>query len=217
MNFADEYQGLRNSLVQELKEKGITDQAVLKAIGTIPRHQFFDSIFLHKAYKNIAFPIGSGQTISRPHTVAFQTELLQLKKGEKVLEIGTGSGYQSAVLVFLGAKLYTIERQYDLFKTTQFVFEKIGYIPEKFVWGDGYKGLPQQAPFDKIIVTAGAATLPEDLLLQLSVGGRMVIPLGEGKQIMTTFDRISEVDFVKKEYGTFEFVPMLSEKENYSL
>lgn len=212
MDFS-EHQGRRNFLVQELKTQGIKDPAVLKAIATIPRHKFFDSIFLHKAYKNIAFPIGSGQTISRPYTVAFQTELLQLKKREKVLEIGTGSGYQSAVLIFLGARLFTIERQNDLFKTTQFLLEKIGYIPEKMVWGDGYKGLPDYAPFDKIIVTAGAATLPEQLLLQLAIGGRMVIPLGKGTQIMTTFDRISQTDFVKEEHGEFGFVPMLEERE----
>ena len=170
---------------------------------------FLDSIFEEKAYQDIAFPIGAGQTISRPHTVAFQTELLQVSEGQKVLEIGTGSGYQSAVLVALRVELYTIERQQELFKKTQLFLSRIGYIPKKMLLGDGYKGYPAQAPYDRILVTAGAPEVPKELLAQLKVGGRLVIPIGKGEQIMTVFDRISPIEFSKQEYGTFGFVPML--------
>ena len=206
------HQGMRNLLVRQLTEREqypISDEKVLQAIRTIPRHLFLDSIFEEKAYQDIAFPIGAGQTISRPHTVAFQTELLQVSEGQKVLEIGTGSGYQSAVLVALRVELYTIERQQELFKKTQLFLSRIGYMPKKMLLGDGYKGYPAQAPYDRILVTAGAPEVPKELLAQLKVGGRLVIPIGKGEQIMTVFDRISPIEFSKQEYGTFGFVPML--------
>ncbi|WP_297980360.1 protein-L-isoaspartate(D-aspartate) O-methyltransferase [uncultured Capnocytophaga sp.] len=206
------HQGMRNLLARQLTEREqypISDEKVLQAIRTIPRHLFLDSIFEEKAYQDIAFPIGAGQTISRPHTVAFQTELLQVSEGQKVLEIGTGSGYQSAVLVALRVELYTIERQQELFKKTQLFLSRIGYIPKKMLLGDGYKGYPAQAPYDRILVTAGAPEVPKELLAQLKVGGRLVIPIGKGEQIMTVFDRISPIEFSKQEYGTFGFVPML--------
>lgn len=206
------HQGMRNLLARQLTEREqypISDERVLQAIRTIPRHLFLDSIFEEKAYQDIAFPIGAGQTISRPHTVAFQTELLQVSEGQKVLEIGTGSGYQSAVLVALRVELYTIERQQELFKKTQLFLSRIGYMPKKMLLGDGYKGYPAQAPYDRILVTAGAPEVPKELLAQLKVGGRLVIPIGKGEQIMTVFDRISPIEFSKQEYGTFGFVPML--------
>nr|WP_314603330.1 protein-L-isoaspartate(D-aspartate) O-methyltransferase [uncultured Capnocytophaga sp.] len=206
------HQGMRNLLARQLSEREqypISDEKVLQAIRTIPRHLFLDSIFEEKAYQDIAFPIGAGQTISRPHTVAFQTELLQVSEGQKVLEIGTGSGYQSAVLVALRVELYTIERQQELFKKTQLFLSRIGYMPKKMLLGDGYKGYPAQAPYDRILVTAGAPEVPKELLAQLKVGGRLVIPIGKGEQIMTVFDRISPIEFSKQEYGTFGFVPML--------
>lgn len=206
------HQGMRNLLARQLTEREqypISDEKVLQAIRTIPRHLFLDSIFEEKAYQDIAFPIGAGQTISRPHTVAFQTELLQVSEGQKVLEIGTGSGYQSAVLVALRVELYTIERQQELFKKTQLFLSRIGYMPKKMLLGDGYKGYPAQAPYDRILVTAGAPEVPKELLVQLKVGGRLVIPIGKGEQIMTVFDRISPIEFSKQEYGTFGFVPML--------
>ena len=206
------HQGMRNLLARQLTEREqypISDERVLQAIRTIPRHLFLDSIFEEKAYQDIAFPIGAGQTISRPHTVAFQTELLQVSEGQKVLEIGTGSGYKSAVLVALRVELYTIERQQELFKKTQLFLSRIGYIPKKMLLGDGYKGYPAQAPYDRILVTAGAPEVPKELLAQLKVGGRLVIPIGKGEQIMTVFDRISPIEFSKQEYGTFGFVPML--------
>ena len=206
------HQGMRNLLALQLTEREqdpISDEKVLQAIRTSPRHLFLDSIFEEKAYQDIAFPIGAGQTISRPHTVAFQTELLQVSEGQKVLEIGTGSGYQSAVLVALRVELYTIERQQELFKKTQLFLSRIGYIPKKMLLGDGYKGYPAQAPYDRILVTAGAPEVPKELLVQLKVGGRLVIPIGKGEQIMTVFDRISPIEFSKQEYGTFGFVPML--------
>ena len=206
------HQGMRNLLARQLTEREqypISDEKVLQAIRTIPRHLFLDSIFEEKAYQDIAFPIGAGQTISRPHTVAFQTELLQVSEGQKVLEIGTGSGYQSAVLVALRVELYTIERQQELFKKTRLFLSRIGYIPKKMLLGDGYKGYPAQAPYDRILVTAGAPEVPKELLAQLKVGGRLVIPIGKGEQIMTVFDRISPIEFSKQEYGTFGFVPML--------
>ena len=206
------HQGMRNLLARQLSEREqypISDEKVLQAIRTIPRHLFLDSIFEEKAYQDIAFPIGAGQTISRPHTVAFQTELLQVSEGQKVLEIGTGSGYQSAVLVALRVELYTIERQQELFKKTQLFLSRIGYMPRKMIFGDGYKGYAEQAPYDRILVTAGAPEVPKELLAQLKVGGRLVIPIGKGEQIMTVFDRISPIEFSKQEYGTFGFVPML--------
>lgn len=209
MKDTQRHQGMRNLLVNELKTRGIKDSAVLEAINQVPRHFFISSAFEMEAYKDMAFPIASGQTISRPSTVAFQTELLQVKRGQKVLEIGTGSGYQSAVLLHLGVKLYTIERQQELFKKTKIFFAKMGYFPIKMVFGDGYKGLPNDAPFDRIIVTAGAPETPKALLDQLAIGGRLVIPVGENTQRMMLFQKKSEDEFHCEEFGDFAFVPML--------
>jgi protein-L-isoaspartate(D-aspartate) O-methyltransferase len=206
------HKGLRRQLAGLLKEKGIENELVLKAIEAVPRHLFLNSSFIERAYEDIAFPIGSGQTISRPHTVAFQTELLELKKGDKVLEIGTGSGYQTSVLMEMGVKVYTIERQKALFDLTKSFLPTIGYNP-KFFYGDGYKGLPVFAPFDKIIITAGAPVIPDALLDQLNVGGIMVIPLGDEVQTMTLIRKIAPKKFEKQEYGEFRFVPLLENKE----
>ena len=206
------HQGMRKKLVKTLEKKGIMDKNVLKAIGKIPRHLFMDSGFLDHAYVDKAFPIAADQTISQPYTVARQTELLEVQKGDKVLEIGTGSGYQAAVLLEIGTILYTIERQNELFKKTKLFLPKLGYKPKRMVFGDGYKGLEKEAPFDGIIVTAGAPFVPQPLLAQLKVGGRLVIPVGEDVQIMTVFTRKSETQFEKDEFGEFRFVPMLEDK-----
>lgn len=220
-NKEDEYlfQGKRKRLVEQLKEKGITSQAVLNTILKIPRHLFFDQsterpALLDHAYSDKALKIGAGQTISHPFTVAFQTEKLNLKKGEKVLEIGTGCGYQTAVLLEMGAKVFSIERQKELFDKTKVFLPLIGYKGAKLVYGDGYKGLPQFAPFDKIIVTAAAPYIPQDLLAQLVIGGVLVIPLGEGEeQIMNVIIKKSGTEFDKQAFGKFKFVPMLQNKE----
>jgi protein-L-isoaspartate(D-aspartate) O-methyltransferase len=206
------HQGLRNQLANVLQAKGIDDEKVLKAVRKIPRHLFIDSSFESHAYQDKAFPIAAGQTISQPYTVAFQSQTLALKNGEKVLEIGTGSGYQTAVLLELKTEVYSIERQRELFKKTSLFLPKLGYNPKKFIFGDGYKGLPEQAPFDKIIVTAGAPIVPKPLLAQLKVGGRLLIPVGDKTQIMTLFIRTSEKEFEKHELGDFAFVPMLEER-----
>jgi len=206
------HQGLRNQLVKTLVEKGITDKNVLAAIANIPRHLFMDSGFVDFAYQDKAFPIAAEQTISQPYTVAFQTELLQVKPNSEILEIGTGSGYQTAVLLEMGAKVYTIERQNELFKKTKLFLPKLGYKPKKMIFGDGYKGLPENAPFDGIIVTAGAPFVPNALLAQLKIGGRLVIPVGDEVQTMTLFVRTSEKDFKKQELGKFRFVPMLKKR-----
>ncbi|NRB59209.1 MAG: protein-L-isoaspartate(D-aspartate) O-methyltransferase [Winogradskyella sp.] len=206
------HQGMRQQLVDTLIKKGITDKAVLNAIGKIPRHLFMDSGFIDHAYVDKAFPIAADQTISQPYTVAFQSELLQIKPGDKVLEIGTGSGYQCAVLIDLGAKVYSIERQQELFKKTSKFLPKIGYRAKKLIFGDGYKGLPNEAPFDSIIVTAGAPFVPKPLLSQLKVGGRLVIPVGDEVQVMTLFIRKGPKEFEKHEHGEFRFVPMLEDK-----
>jgi len=206
------HNGLRNQLVKIIAQKGITDKNVLMAIGNVPRHLFLDSSFADFAYQDKAFPIGSDQTISQPYTVAFQTELLQVRENHQILEIGTGSGYQTAVLLEMGAKVYTIERQQELFKKTKLFLPKLGYKPKKIIFGDGYKGLPENAPFDGIIVTAGAPFVPNALLSQLKIGGRLVIPIGDEEQIMTLYVRTSEKDFEKHELGKFKFVPMLNKK-----
>jgi protein-L-isoaspartate(D-aspartate) O-methyltransferase len=203
---------MRNNLAEIVAAKGVTDKKVLEAIKTIPRHLFLDSSFEDHAYQDKAFPIGADQTISQPYTVAFQTELLEVEPNAKILEIGTGSGYQTAVLLHLRAKVYTIERQLELFKTTRLFFNKMHYRPKKMIFGDGYKGLPEEAPFDGIIVTAGAPEVPRPLLSQLKVGGRLVIPVGVDEQIMTLFVRKSEKEFEKKEFGSFRFVPLLEDK-----
>jgi len=206
------HKGLRQKLVETVKSKGIKDENVLQAIGNIPRHLFMDSGFLDHAYQDKAFPIAADQTISQPYTVAFQTELLQIKKGDKILEIGTGSGYQAAVLCELAAKVYSIERQQELFKKTSKFLPKLGYIPKKLIFGDGYKGLPEEAPFDGIIVTAGAPFVPKPLLAQLKIGGRLVIPVGDDVQTMTLYIRKGAKEFEKHEFGDFRFVPLLEDK-----
>ncbi|WP_190809745.1 protein-L-isoaspartate(D-aspartate) O-methyltransferase [Flagellimonas sp. S3867] len=206
------HRGMRNKLVEVLSAKGIQDKAVLDAVKTVPRHLFLDSGFEDHAYQDKAFPIGAEQTISQPYTVAFQTELLKIKPNDKILEIGTGSGYQTAILLHLRAKLYTIERQKELFKKTKLFFNKMNYRPKKVIFGDGYKGLPEEAPFDGIIVTAGAPMVPKPLMSQLKIGGRLVIPVGEDEQVMTLFIRKSEKEFEKQELGAFRFVPLLENK-----
>jgi protein-L-isoaspartate(D-aspartate) O-methyltransferase len=214
MNVIDTYKhkGLRKKLVEEIKEKGISDVNILAAIERIPRHVFMDSSFLEFAYQDKPFPIGDGQTISQPYTVAFQSQLLNIKRGNKILEIGTGSGYQACVLVEMGAKVFTIERIKNLYDKTKLFLPSIGYNPKMF-FGDGYKGLPSYAPFDGIIVTAGAPYIPEDLIAQLKTGARLVIPVGDGEiQVMTTITKISETKIEKKEWGTFRFVPLLGNK-----
>jgi protein-L-isoaspartate(D-aspartate) O-methyltransferase len=206
------HQGLRNQLANVLAAKGILDINVLNAIRKIPRHLFIDSSFENHAYQDKAFPIAAEQTISQPYTVAFQSQTLGIKGGDKVLEIGTGSGYQTAVLLELKAEVYSIERQQELFKRTSLFLPKIGYKPKKFVFGDGYIGLKEQAPFDKIIVTAGAPFVPNPLLSQLKIGGKLLIPVGDKTQIMTLFIRKSSKEFEKHELGDFSFVPMLEQK-----
>ncbi len=220
LNKEDEYlyQGKRKRLVEQLKEKGIVSKDVLNAILKIPRHLFFDQsterpALLDHAYSDKALKIGAGQTISHPFTVAFQTEKLNVVKGDKILEIGTGCGYQTAVLLEMGAKVFSIERQKELYDKTKVFLPLLGYKGAKLVYGDGYKGLPQFAPFDKIIVTAAAPYIPEDLLAQLTIGGILVIPLGEGEeQVMNLITKKSGSEFEKQAFGKFKFVPMLQNK-----
>lgn len=212
MEDTHKHQGLRKQLALQLKEKGIVCSNVLNAINNIPRHLFMDSGFIDFAYQDKAFPIAANQTISQPYTVAFQTELLKIQPSDKILEIGTGSGYQTAVLVEMNAEVYTIERQYELYKKASLFLPKIGYHPKKMIFGDGYKGFPEQAPFDGIIVTAGAPFVPAPLLSQLKIGGKLVIPVGEKQQTMTLYLRTSEKEFEKHELGDFSFVPMLKGK-----
>ncbi|PHS53042.1 MAG: protein-L-isoaspartate O-methyltransferase [Lutibacter sp.] len=212
MKDTHKHHGLRNQLVKLIERKGISDKNVLTAISNVPRHLFMDSGFVDFAYQDKPFPIAAEQTISQPYTVAFQTELLKVKPNQNILEIGTGSGYQTAVLIEMEAKVYTIERQKELFKKSTLFLPKIGYNPKKMVFGDGYKGLPENAPFDGIIVTAGAPFVPKPLLSQLKIGGRLVIPVGGDIQTMTLFVRTSEKDFEKHELGNFRFVPMLKKR-----
>lgn len=210
----DEYRhkGQRRKMIDELRALGISNEEVLEAIDGVPRHFFLSSAFEQFAYQNKAFQIGSGQTISKPHTVAKQTELLDLGPGKKVLEIGTGSGYQCAVLCSMGYKVFSIERQRNLFEKARPLLESMGFKPDLF-YGDGYKGKVVFAPFDGIIVTCGAPEVPEALLKQLKIGGRLVIPVGEGDtQRMFTLTRTSEADFVREEHGDFAFVPMLASR-----
>jgi protein-L-isoaspartate(D-aspartate) O-methyltransferase len=207
------HQGLRNLLIRSIRQKGITDESVLMAMEKVPRHFFFDSSFLESAYEDKPYPIGAGQTISQPYTVAFQTELLRISKGEKVLEIGTGSGYQACILTEMGARVFTIERQNTHLDRTSKFLVQLGYTTIKTFYGDGYKGLEAFAPYDKIIVTAAAPYIPDLLLDQLRVDGILVIPVGEFDiQIMTTVRKISPESFEKKEHGAFRFVPMLGDR-----
>jgi protein-L-isoaspartate(D-aspartate) O-methyltransferase len=206
------HRGLRKQLVQAIRQKGITDETVLEAIGKVPRHLFMDSSFLEFAYEDKPFPIGSGQTISQPYTVAFQTELLQVQKGEKVLEVGTGSGYQACILMEMGARVHTIERQNALYLESKKRMNELGYKPRLQVFGDGYKGLPNYAPFDKIIVTAGAPYVPEPLVNQLKQGGILVIPVGSDIQTMKRITKVSEKQILEEDHGTFRFVPLLNKK-----
>lgn len=206
------HQGLRNQLVSLLQQKGIHDSNVLKAMQVIPRHFFLESGFEDFAYQDKAFPIDAGQTISQPYTVAFQSQLLEVKPDDKILEIGTGSGYQTAVLCRMGAKVFTIERQIELHKKSYKLLQYLGLKPKVMCYGDGYKGLPSDAPFDSIIVTAGAPFIPQPLMAQLKIGGRLVIPVGEVTQVMTLLIRKSETHFEQHEFGNFRFVPMLEDK-----
>lgn len=213
MTDTTKHQGQRRQLVKLLEEKGIEDERVLTAVGDVPRHLFMDKGLEAYAYVDKAYPIAAEQTISQPYTVAFQTQLMELKKGDSVLEIGTGSGYQTAVLMtFDGIKLYTIERQQELFKKTALLFKKLRLTPKKVIFGDGYKGLPEKAPFDAIIVTAGAPQVPKPLLEQLAIGGKLVIPIGSKDQIMTRYVRTGEKAFDKKTFGSFKFVPLLKDR-----
>jgi protein-L-isoaspartate(D-aspartate) O-methyltransferase len=203
------HKGMRRKLVEVIRKKGISSEPVLAAIGRVPRHVFMDSGFLKFSYQDKAFPIGSGQTISQPYTVAFQTQLLEIKPMEKILEVGTGSGYQTSILLELGARVYTIERQKELYIRSQRVLESLCYNAN-FFFGDGYAGLPSYGPFDKILVTAGATEIPEKLPPQLKIGGRMVIPVGDEKgQVMTLICRTSEDGYKITEHGDFSFVPLL--------
>jgi protein-L-isoaspartate(D-aspartate) O-methyltransferase len=206
------HKGLRKQLVETVREKGITDPGVLQAIEKIPRHFFLDSSFEKHAYEDKAFPIGSGQTISQPYTVAFQTQLLEAGRRMKVLEVGTGSGYQACVLLELGCQVYSIERQRNLFDLTRHFLPSIGYSPKLF-YGDGYKGLPAFAPFDRIIVTAGAPFIPEALTGQLKPGGILIAPVGEGSiQTMTKVVKNQEGILETTTHGSFRFVPLLEDK-----
>jgi protein-L-isoaspartate(D-aspartate) O-methyltransferase len=212
--YVDNYRekGARKRLVEILRKKGIEDENVLNDIGKVTRHYFFDETFWNQAYRDIAFPIGEGQTISQPYTVAYQTELLHINKGDKVLEIGTGSGYQTCILMELSAKVYTIERQEKLYERTKQVLPYMGYKP-KFFLGDGSKGIAAHGPYDKIIVTAGAPTVPEVLLKQLNIGGILVIPVGdEESQKMVTVLKVGENDYERHVLDTFRFVPLVGDK-----
>jgi len=206
------HQGLRNQLIRTIQMKGISDAPVLAAMEKVPRHFFFDSSFLEYAYEDQPFPIGAGQTISQPYTVAFQTSLLKISKGDKVLEIGTGSGYQACILAELGAKVFSIERQKSLYDKTRLLLSDMGYQRIKLFYGDGYKGIPSFAPFDKVLVTAAAPYIPDPLIAQLKPGGILVVPVGDDIQVMTTINKISETEIRKEEHGHFRFVPMLEDK-----
>ena len=206
------HQGLRRKLVEKIRKKGIKDETVLNAISKIPRHLFMDNAFVHFAYEDKAFPIGAGQTISQPFTVALQTELLEVKPYEKVLEIGTGSGYQAAVLADMETKVFTIERKKELFDKTKEFLPKIGYKCQ-FFYGDGYKGLAKFSPYDKIIITCGAPKIPKDLISQLKIGGKLVAPIGSDDiQEMHLLEKVSEAKNKITLHGNFSFVPMLTNR-----
>ena len=212
MNDTFRHQGLRKILINSLSNKGIYDKNILNAMMKIPRHLFMDNAFDEFAYKDNAFPIGNGQTISQPYTVAFQTQLLSINKYEKVLEVGTGSGYQAAVLSLLNLDVFTIERNKELFSSSKILLNKLGYKCNSF-YGDGYNGLKKFAPFDKIIVTCGAPYIPDQLILQLKIGGKMVVPVGKEKShVMTLIEKKSSNNFITSNHGDFSFVPMLFNK-----
>ena len=206
------YQGLRKQLIELLKDKGIIDTKVLEVMGSVPRHFFMDPGLINFAYEDNAYPIAADQTISQPYTVAYQSELLQLSKFDKVLEIGTGSGYQTAILLGITSQVYTVERQQILFKKTQRLFQKMGLRPKKHLFGDGYLGYEKAAPFDRIVVTAAAPEIPRVLLNQLKIGGKLIIPLGEKDQFMMRFTRTGPNSFDKEKFGRFSFVPLLENK-----
>ena len=207
------HQGMRNKLIEVIRNKGIKDEKVIQAMSKVPRHYFFDQAFLNQAYSDHAFKIGAGQTISQPFTVAFQTSLLQINKGDKILEIGTGSGYQTCILHEMGAKVFSIERQKELHDSAKSLLTLMNYS-HKLFYGDGFKGLPAYAPFDKILVTCGAPFIPEDLINQLKIGGIMVIPVGAGEvQVMTLITKTYENQYEEKQFQEFRFVPMLENKE----
>ena len=206
------YQGQRKLMVSKLESLGINNKNILNAFNNVPRHLFMDPGLISHSYKNMAFPIDSGQTISQPYTVAFQTELIKCKAGDKVLEIGTGSGYQTAILSYLNFDVYTIERDLTLFKKSSLLFKNLSIKIKKKLFGDGYLGVVDNAPFDAIIVTAAAKEIPKNLMKQLKLGGRMVIPIGEDEQIMFRFTRFEKNRFKREEFGNFKFVPMIKGK-----
>lgn len=214
IQFVDSYKhkGERKNLIDHLRKKGISDERVLEVMFKIPRHFYFHKDFWEHAYEDKAFQIGAGQTISHPHTVAYQTQLLEIQQGDKVLEIGTGSGYQTSILLALGAQVFTIERQKELFEKTKKLLSELNLKP-RFFYGDGSKGLPAFAPFDKIICTAGSPSIPQTLLAQMKIGGKMVIPVGDEKaQKMNLVERISEKEFHTEVLDSFRFVPLIGEQ-----
>ena len=206
------HKGRRRILASELREKGIKDQRILSAIENIPRHLFIDPGLSEQAYIDKALPIENDQTISQPYTVAFQTQLLNPSTNDKILEIGTGSGYQTAVLNYLNLDIYTIERDHTLYRSTSNLFNKMKIKPKKFIYGDGFNGMQDYSPFDGIIVTAGSPVIPKKLVMQLKIGGRLIIPVGKDVQVMTKIIRISENELKKETFGNFRFVPMLKNK-----
>ena len=206
------HKGNRKKLIEKLILKGITDKKVLNAIYNIPRHFFIEKDFEDFAYDDKAFPISAKQTISQPFTVAFQTEKLNIQEGEKVLEVGTGSGYQTAILIFLKAEVYSVERIFELNRNSKKILSKLSLKPKQIIWSDGYLGLREHAPFNKIIVTAGSKDIPSELLNQLKIGGKMIIPIGELNQKMFLIKKTSENDFEKTDLGSFKFVPMLKNR-----
>ena len=206
------FQGRRKNLAEELQKKGIVNPLIIDSIKNVPRHLFIDPGLAEQAYLDKALPIENNQTISQPFTVAFQTQLLDPKLGDKILEVGTGSGYQTAVLYYLKLNIFTIERNHNLFRITSKLFSKLNIRPKKFVYGDGYNGLSDNSPFDGIIVTAGCPVIPKKLLSQLKIGGKMIIPVGKETQIMTKITRVGKTEFKKETFGNFKFVPMLEKK-----
>ena len=206
------FQGRRKNLAEELQKKGIVNPLIIDSIKNVPRHLFIDPGLAEQAYLDKALPIENNQTISQPFTVAFQTQLLDPKLGDKILEVGTGSGYQTAVLYYLKLNIFTIERNHNLFRITSKLFSKLNIRPKKFVYGDGYNGLSDNSPFDGIIVTAGCPVIPKKLLSQLKIGGKMIIPVGKETQTMTKITRIGKTEFNKETFGNFKFVPMLEKK-----